>query len=335
MSGKIDANKPLSGLDILNKYVALENPSSYIVKRSLIIAIPLSSIYLFLGFFVPDSAEYFYPLFSILFADIETYKLWVDDHLLVPEELRWNRLVLICYLSLYAGMWWVYFLSKVSKVDEVEAKRLKIQTLRRLLGITSKQWDSNSVHTNDGEIIENFRRKSEVGMMVIAILIAASIIIFDQISSIWLFDAKHSLWQSTILWTGMLSLVISFVCLMFCVDALDTMFNRFANDSIRNSLISYFYNYTINPRYAATATMFLSMILLLAYHSEVLASLAIGIIFCVGYNFWFPDIREEAIKSGLELKNCHRCLQVWCILLVLSIPVLVRVVTYVIYVIYA
>lgn len=323
MSGKIDATKPLPELAILKKYVALKNPNWHIIKRSLIIAIPLSFIYLFLGFLVPNSAESFYPLFSILFADIETYKLWVHKHLLVPEELRWNRLVLICYLSLYAGIWWVYFLSKVSKVVEKEAKRLKIQTLRRLLGITSKQWNSNSVHTNDGEIIEDFRRKSEVGMMVIAILIAASIIIFDQISSIWLSDAKHSLWQSTILWTGMLSLVISFVCLMFCVDALDTMFNRFANDSIRNTLISYFYDYTINPRYAATATMFLSMILLLAYHSEVLASLAVGIIFCVGYNFWFPDIRKEAIKSGLVLKNCHRCLQMWCILLVLSIPVLV------------
>lgn len=331
MSEKTNINRSLLELAILNRYATLDSPNSYIIKKTLLLAVPLSVIYVLLGFLVPDNYVYYYPLFKVIFSDINTYKLWINNYLLVKEELRWNRLVLIWYLSLYIGMWWVYFLSKVSKDDDIESGRIKVQSLRRLLGITSKQWDSDSVHSDDELIIESFRRKSEVGMMVIAILIASSIIIFDQISSIWLSDTNHSLWQLSILWTGMLSLIVSFVCLMLCVDSLDTMFNRFANDSIRNSLINYFYNYTINPRYAATAAMFLAMILLLAYHSEVLASLAIGILFCTGYNFWFPNIDKDAIKSGLELKKNSKDTGAYYIFIILSTPVIIRIATYVIY----
>jgi len=164
-------------------------------------------------------------------------------------------------------------------------------------------------------------------MLVIAILIAATIIIFDQISNIWLSSDQLTLWQSTILWLGMMSLVVSFTCLMLCVDSLDTIFNRFSNDLAQNILTDYFYSYTINPRYAATASMYLAMILLLAYHSEILATLAIGIVFCIGYHFWFPNIPIE-ISS---IKEKKKRLKPWCVILIIGFPVLVRIVTYITY----
>ena len=51
------------------------------------------------------------------------------------------------------------------------------------------------------------------------------------------------------------------------------------------------------------------MILLLAYYSEMLAALTIGIIVVFGYGFWFPDISKQLSSSESEVpigqRNSH------------------------------
>lgn len=321
---ELEHNKAIHDAAILNQYVTLDSPNLHIIQKTLLLSTLAVLTYLFLNVVIPNGGAIdMYA--SLFFSDTESYRQWVENKLFVPNEQHADRIVLILYLAFYGGMWWTYFLSKASKDEKVEEKRLKVQTLRRLLGTTSKHWDSASVHENDDRIVENYRRKGEVGMIVIAILLAASILIFEQLSSIWLSELNRSLWNMGILWTGMLSLVISFACLMLCVDSLDTMFNRFASDSIRNYMINYFYDYTINPRYAATAAIFFAMVLLLAYHSEVLASLTVGVIFCVGYKFWFPSFEKEATDIGLELRQNNRSLKKRYVLLIVGMPIFVSV----------
>ena len=137
MESDTNDKAPNSELCALTKYNKLDSPNSHIIKRSILIAIPLSLVYILFSFVLPSNTNTFYPLFNVIFENIDTYQSWVKSNLIVSEEIRFNRLVLIWYLSLYFGMWWVYFSSKASQINSIEAKRLKIQSLRRLLGTTS------------------------------------------------------------------------------------------------------------------------------------------------------------------------------------------------------
>ncbi len=309
-------------LHVLDDYLGLKDPISNIIKYSLVLIVITCSLYVLLGFIVPAYPDAVYQIVQFYVADRELFDRIVANYLTVPLASRWDRLVLLVYLSLYAGMWWAYFKSKISMDPPIEAKRLKIQTLRRLLGTTSSHWKPKIEPEVDKEIIQYFRDKGNASMSVIAILVAASVLIFDQISSIWsMEDASFTLWQYAVLWAGMLAAVTSFVCFMLCVDALDTMHNRFQNDDVRSTLVHYFYTYTINPRYVAVASMLLSMVLLLAYHSEVLASLSIAIILWVGYQFWFPDIRGSAAERGVDMAiMMPRRHKGWHVVLLISLP---------------
>jgi len=330
-------NEHISTEDIalLSRYMELEDPVKQVFRCSLVLIFVSALAYFLLGFLLPDNPELLKPLVVELQIDYKTYEAGVKRFLEVPDEQRWNRLTMLCYLSLYCGMWWAYFASKVSNDEEVEKKRLKIQTLRRLLGYTAKQWQPQITNsTEDNEVVETFRRKGTAGMEVIAILMAVSILIFDQISNIWmsseLSDANFSLWQYSILWVGMSCAVVSFICFMMCVDALDTMFNSFSSSPVRNVLVKYFYDYTINPRYVATATMLLSIILLLGYHSEVLASMAVAVTIWVGSKLWFPDIRDYAVEFGYSNEVTRRVNFRWYYILLL-LPLAVKATTYLLY----
>ena len=256
----------------------------------------------------------------------------VLNQLVTVYGQRWNRMMLLCYLSLYIGMWWAYFRSKkYPEGTASEANSLKIRSLRRLLGTTSKQWQPHAKSTSDDQkAIDAYRRKSETSMQVIAVLIAVSILIFDQISNIWMTEEEFSVWQYGILWIGMLAAVISFICFMMCVDALDTVFNQFRSDPIRNVLVKYFYDYTLNPRYAGGAAMLFSVILLLGFHSEVLASLAVIAILLVGYNLWFPNVSIPLKDLSGYTQTVSRKSYLWYVTLLL-LPLAVRMVVFILH----
>lgn len=309
----------------LTTYNELADPIQPILIRSVIIVLVCSCIYVLFGFHLPSNPEFWYPIAKLFAQSKAEYLTWVRDHLTVNSHEKWNRLMLIAYLSMYIGMWMTYFSSKkYPDHDPKEKGSLKIQSLRRLLGHSTYQWQLHTDSTKeDDAIIKSFRRKGEAGMNVIAILIAVSILIFDQISSIWMAEKNLSLWQYSILWFGMFSAMISFICFMMCVDALDTIYNRFSNDSTRNVIIKYFYGFTLNPRYIGGAAMLLSIVLLLGFHSELLGSLAVIVILLVGYHLWFPDIScQLSTVTEMNLTSIRSPFH-WYILL-LAVPLVVR-----------
>jgi protein-S-isoprenylcysteine O-methyltransferase Ste14 len=284
-----------------------------------------SLVYFLFGFWVPDYPEFWHSIFHFFEPDLVIFTKWTEDYLTVCTSERWNRLMLLSYLSLYCGMWWAYFASKkYAKEDPRESKSLKIQSLRRLLGMTSYQWQPHDESTcEDDESINTFRRKSDAGMQVIAILVAVSILIFDQINSIWMSGNHFTIWQYAILWLGMFTAVLSFISFMMCVDALDTIYNRFTNDPVRNLLVKYFYNYTLNPRYTGGAAMLLSVILLLGFHSELLGCLAVIVILIHGYDLWFPRIQDPLnAAAGTDTPSLRKSRYLYGSLLLM--PIVVR-----------
>jgi hypothetical protein len=284
-------------------FLSENDPVPWIFRRTLLLAIPLCLLYIFLAFFVPANLDLSFDWVQWAYSDQQSFKEQVTEYLVVSVRDRYNRLMMIAYLSLFFAMWWVYFRSKRSqgkgRRDEPESHR--VQTLRRLLGYTSVQWETGSNTELNDELIHVYREKGNAGMSVLAILIAVALLIFDRIGAIWDIDQKLSLWQHSLLWLGMLAAAVAFVGFALCVDAFDTMFNRFRTERLRNDLIHYFNHFTLNPRYIAMASLLLSMILLLAYYSEMLAALTIGVVVVFGYGFWFPDIGKQLSPSDEDV----------------------------------
>ncbi|RDH88402.1 MAG: hypothetical protein DIZ78_00210 [endosymbiont of Escarpia spicata] len=276
---------------VLGRYLSQDDPVVWIGRRTLLLATLACALYLLLAVAIPNSPGAWYPYVAWAFPDLAAFEAYIQEFLVVDLATRLNRLMLITYMALFTAMWWVYFQSKlqVSNGQSHPYPQLEVQTLRRLLGFTSVHWDESAV--NNAELVASYRNKGTAGMQVLAILIAVSLLIFDEIGDIWGSDKAASLWQHDILWAGMLAAAMAFVCFVLCVDAFDTMFNQFRTHNVRNVLVNYFYRYTINPRYIATASLLVSMVLLLAFYSEVLSAFAIGCIVIFGYGFWFPDIR--------------------------------------------
>jgi len=212
-------------------------------------------------------------------------------------------------------MWHTYFLSKKGKNEEEEKKRLKIRTLRRLLGMTSRQWNSHK--TSEVSKSEYFEEKSKSSMTVIALLIASSIFIFNQFSDFLLNKSVSdaSVFSTTLIYIGIFSTFISFTALMLSVDSLDTIFNKFSDVEIQNTLSNYFYTYVANPRYVATSFLFFSMIILVALHNLTLASICIFMIAYIGYDFWFPNF------------NKNKRMRLFALISFVSIPLLVKIYT--------
>lgn len=268
--------------DPLAEYKNLNSPLPYFLKYTLVYSFILIGL-------------------SLLFRDIH----------LIFSEIEFY--IFIFYISFYFSMWHTYFLSKIGANEKEEKGRLKIRTLRRLLGMTSKQW--NSKNKTEFQKYEYYEEKSKSSMTVIALLIASSIFIFNQFSGFILDkNSPDSLNIDIILaYIGIFSTFISFTALMLSVDSLDTIFNKFSDDKTQEILSRYFYAYVANPRYIATSFLFFSMILLVALHSLTMASICIFLIAYIGYDFWFPNFMKN--------KNLRR----FALVFFTSLPLLAKI----------
>lgn len=267
--------------ECISAYHKLDSPIMYILKYTI-----------------------FYSILLIVLSLASGY-LTLNIHIL-------DKYVFVVYLAGYIGMWHTYFASKKSADPKVEKNRLKIQSLRRLLGLTSKQWSSHS----EGEDSQSnyFEKKSETSMAVIAILIATSIFVFNQFSNIFLDNKQEVFTDNIVIYLGMTSSFVAFTALMLSVDSLDTVFNKFQDEDTQKKLVNYFYSYVANPRYMATSFMFFSLILLVAYHSVTMASICTFIVIFIGYDFWFPNL-----ESGKRFRLLALCSFI-------SLPIIVKMV---------
>ena len=130
-----------STLKDLLDYSEFDDPVKSIFVHSIVLMVFGWAIYALFGFWIPDHREFWYQ-YAPFFNDKTEYLKWVECNLTVPYQDRFNRLLIISYLSMYVGMWLAYFRSKRHTEDLVrELRSLEIQSLRRLLGHCSLQWN--------------------------------------------------------------------------------------------------------------------------------------------------------------------------------------------------
>jgi len=317
----------------MKAYLLSNDPLPEIIKRSAGLSICAITLYFLFCHGLAEHTEAFYPIIDFwnsVFSNTRINKTNFEENLktffLVQPGSRINRMLLITYFSFYVGMWWAYFKSKIKRSkDEEDLKgTLNIQTLRRLLGYTSEQWSPKEYSHEDSPLIESYRRKGESGMQVLAVLVAVSLLIFDQIFTALLFIKEITIWQNLLLWFGMLASTLAFICFLLCVDSLDTMFNSFKSGKGTNSLVHYFYSYTIDPRYVGTASLLLAMALVVSYHSEFLGSLTLALTMIIGYKLWFPNLGEVATKLDIDIIDVRKKSGLWAGIILLCIPFFIQ-----------
>lgn len=225
---------------------------------------------------------------------------------------RWmyERHVFALYACGFVAWWLVYFGSRKPEDAARDHVFRRVRTLRRLLGECATQWkteaqiarglqhrSAEAVRQDRQELEEveaNYRDKATSSMTTIAILIAVSALELQEVSNLLapLIEQQttaHVSWQIGILVLSLALAMVALIAYIVSADALDVIFNNFVDDDARHRITRYYYQRTINPRYAALISLIASFILLVAYYSPLAASVAIGLFFVIGYPHWFPD----------------------------------------------
>lgn len=196
--------------------------------------------------------------------------------------------VFVAYLISFLSLLCVYFLS--GKGRPVDPAWRRVQSLRRLLGETSKQW-STAEGGFSGELEDAFRQKSATSMAVMALLVAAVILVMQQASSVLLSrGASLSVSGAALLVATLVVSMFSFVSFVISIDAMDIVFNRFAAEEDQRRVVTYYYLNTINPRYFGLMGLLLAVVFFVAFHSMPLGSAMLGLLMGVGYYHWFPSL---------------------------------------------
>lgn len=211
-----------------------------------------------------------------------------------------NQAVFAIYLTAFVCFLGVYFASRKPKAGDEPWRR--VQSLRRLLGETSRQWSDGQSHFS-GELEDAFRQKSSTSMAVTALLMAVVILVLQQASAVlmsrWgsLSDGDALLLVGTVVVS-----VFSFVCFIIAIDAMDIVFNRFSSEEDQRRIVTYYYLNTINPRYFGLMGMLFALVFFVAFHALALGSVTLAIVMSVGYYHWYPCI------AAVDAERCTRSL---------------------------
>ncbi len=261
---------------------------------------------------------YIFGVFFIFVSLISLISLLLD--IFFSITLNQNQYIFVLYLSFFASLWIVYFNSRKRNADPNDKQpagitSFKIKSLRRLLSESSVHWipfnKESSAALDDLE--DSFRKKADTSMKVLAILIAVTVLIMKEVSSV-LVNSECLTFEVLMLYMSGFSSLVAFICFVISVDALDIVFNKFRTELDRRIIIYHYYQSTINPRYFGLIGMMLGVIFLASYYSPLAGSLAIGITLFVGYFHWFPEIRPYSEKNK-EVTNSWPRVFLWLVMI--------------------
>ena len=268
-------------------------------------------------------------VFASLFIGIVTVLVWTD----APPFRDWDisfpfsslasidRFIFVCYLTAFASMWVVYFLSRST------LSLLRVRTLRLLLNHTSLNWgtaeerlrqrqSSNHLLTtsseiNDeqlGEIEGYFKDKSRTSLQTLGMLIAVATLELGQINLIRHWNSSTSgvdPWEEWTLGLATLAATGAFVMFVVATDSLDSLFNRFRGTMDRHKLIDHFYKKTINLRYFGLVLLLLGAVMIVAFHNPIFGATSLGFVFALGYSTWFPTLDPADLCSPARATICR------------------------------
>lgn len=184
-------------------------------------------------------------------------------------------------LYIFACFWLVYFSS-------AGGGRLRVQTLRTLLIVHSRQWCAEEDTTQ----MDNYRRKAETTMTTQAIYIAAlAFIIAGLVSEKHLLITYGRGFDNLIALGSLGAAVIAFSVLLIATDAAETMFNSF---KVREwQAVSSLYKLSARLKYYGFVLLFLSIVLFTYNINPLVASVTICVFLYLGYRYWFTDISAD------------------------------------------
>jgi hypothetical protein len=219
---------------------------------------------------------------------------WVRTH-----SARWlyERHIFVLYACIFSAWWVVYFVSRKPAPGVHDPAYKQVRSLRRLLGECSEQWSDLDARRSQSST--GFSDKAQSSMTTITILIAVAALELQEVSKLLapLLESGFALtWPVVVLGLSLSLVMVSFIGYIVSADALDVIFNNFVDDDSRHRIRRYYYQGTINPRYAALISLIASFILLVAYYSPLAGSAAIGLFFVIGYAHWFPSFDEAPVS---------------------------------------
>jgi hypothetical protein len=202
------------------------------------------------------------------------------------DGLAWARLTFLAYLCAYGSVWIVYFGSLI------DHRYCRVQSLRMLLYLTVWKATLHETASSDPKKRTTFiQEKADASMTTLAMLVAAATLELGQFNLNWRgTELGGDLWLSLVLGGGTLVAFAALVMFLIAGDLLDSLFNRYQDDAERHTLVKFFYGRNINPRYVGVVLLVLGEILVIAFHSPVAASSALGFVLAIGYAHWFPRI---------------------------------------------
>lgn len=227
------------------------------------------------------------------------------------------------FCAFFIGAWIAYFLSPTATGQLRRGFKwtkhiFRIQSLRRLLMLSSMQWDGGMTHNytegtqilrtaarlNPLDLNKRYETKSGSSITTVAILVAASILVLEQ--NLILIQSLDDLTIRAKLFT-FLSFLSTVVCILFfvtSVDDLDTIFNDFKGEHQQVALDYYFYKRSSTPRFAGLALLVMSINFLVFARSDFFGCLAVSVSFSVFYPHMFPlfDERNLPVKDACWLR---------------------------------
>lgn len=221
---------------------------------------------------------------------------------------HFERLLFLFYIVFFFSVWLLYYLSPLGD----RFSFFNVQSLRRLLRLTSFQWQSelerlsSQDDPDSGEEYEkNFHEKAHSTITAVAVLMAASILLLDQVNQIFLSikvgTIQNDGWGELILSLSLFFSIASFIAFILSVDDLDSLFNKSKQQNENYLLDYYFYKRAINPKYYGFTFLMLGVVLLVGFYNLIYASTILGIIIFFIYPHLYPAFGKDGSPRGMYL----------------------------------
>lgn len=221
------------------------------------------------------------------------------------------KVIFVYYAILFFSCWLVYFCSP----------RLQIQSLRFLLTNNTEQWQK-TINAGDkaasDQLLKYYQEKARVTITTQSILIAVSVLTIVQIERRLIdLGSAGDAWETTLLKIAMVTSLGAFVLLIYAVDCMDTMFNKFMDKE--GDMIHYFYSISKRPKYYGMLLVLSALIFMLGSAYPAIAAFGMGVSMFVGYQLWYPEFR---LPGWRELPRWHQLVGNWVRLAVCVFPLL-------------
>ncbi|MEM7012651.1 MAG: hypothetical protein AAF585_14335 [Verrucomicrobiota bacterium] len=215
----------------------------------------------------------------------------LQSQLGIPTDWRQGlpRIVFLLFTVLFASTWWFYFRTR----GTVDKGFFAVQSLRRLLNMTSENWRPDLRHDKKLELDRGYTERAKGSSASIAVLIAVCTLQIVEFLRLLSAESELSGWDNFVVVAGLGLSLLSFACLLFSSDSIDTIFNSFLNEDLNIELDHFFYARVTTMKYIGFGAISLAMVFVIAAHHLPLACVFYALLFAIVYRHLFPALNRS------------------------------------------